>query len=218
MILSTLAFSSAAEAQIPENRVLLLYNSNNAESQAVRDAYVAAHPGVLEFDLNNGVAPGNIPRTTYLNHVRAPLLAYLQGPGDGMPLYEQVVAIATTRGLPARISGANEFTGGSTYASLESELVLLHQDLEALNPLGAPLDTRAHGPIDNPYHELRESVLAFPRSGITTPLFFALGPENSFTPHFWQAQLATPGHMYLVCRLDAAPSASKTALENTVAL
>jgi uncharacterized protein (TIGR03790 family) len=214
-LVATLGVSPDAQAQIPENRVLLLYNSQNAESLAVRNAYVAAHPGVLEFDINSTVSAGSVGRTTYLNVIHSRLSNFLQGPGNGMPLYEQVVAIATTRGLPARIQGTGEFTGESTFASLESELVLLQQDLEATG--SGTLATNHHGAIDNPYHELHTGALTFDRSSITTQRSFQIKPSPANTA-YWTVSGLTPGDMYLVTRLDASASSGKTALENTISL
>jgi hypothetical protein len=195
---------------------MVLYNSQNADSLAVRDAYIAAHPGVLEFDINNAaVVPGNISRASYLANIRTPLVNHLQGFGDGMLLSEQVVAIATTRGLPARIQGANEFAINSTFSSLESDLSLLQQDLEATG-VGI-LATRTNGPVDNPYHGVRAPILAFNRSAITTQRVFQVNPSPA-DPAFWNVVGLTPGHMYLACRLDSAPSPGKTAVENTIAL
>ena len=89
LVLSLISFP--AMAQIPEHRVLVLFNSQNAESLAVRDAYVAAHPGVLEFDVNTpGLNPGAINRATYLSVIRSPLLTHLNSTvGQGMMLSEQ---------------------------------------------------------------------------------------------------------------------------------
>ncbi len=201
------------------DRVLLLWNSQNAESQAVRVLFVAALPGVLELNLNDTVlAPaGAIPRPRYLARVRQPVLDYLAGThANGEPLSEWVICIATTRGLPARIQGADELSNlvTSTFASVESELTLAHQDLEQPAPgLGGVLHA---GVIDNPYHRLAAQPIAgFDRSSITTARAFTNSSHAAFN-----LTGLTPGDMYLVVRIDAAPSAdgSVTGVESVAAL
>jgi len=219
--LGLLTATAPARAQaLTEDRVLLLYNSANADSAAVRDLYLAVHPGVLEFDLNDpALSPadpndlGNITRAEYLSEIRAPLLAFLSTTlPTGEPLAEHVVAIATTRGLPARIMGLHEFQLWSGYSSLESELSLVQQDLTGAGP--TPFDTTFEGAIDNPYHFLvGQSILSFDRTAIAQQKTFQLIGASA-----WQATDLTPGDIYLVCRLDSAPSATATALENIDAL
>lgn len=209
-----LALATSAAADLTPERVLLLYNSQNAESLAIRNAYLAAHPGVLEFDLDDATLDaGQITRNAYLNRVRDPLRAHLATTdGEGTPLAQRVLAIATTRGTPARIGGANEFNIDSTHASVESELSLLWQDLE--QPGIGALPFRHSGIIDNPYHTRRfRAIDSFDRSTITTQRAFTYT-----TPGAWSIDGLTPGDMYLVCRLDAAPLGAASAVDNTIAL
>ncbi|MGP1309863.1 MAG: hypothetical protein ACTS27_06675, partial [Phycisphaerales bacterium] len=208
------ACSAAAVAQLTEDRVLLLYNSENAESLAIRDAYIAAHPGVLQFDLDDpNLGSGQINRGTYLSRVRDPLRAYLSGTdGQGAPLAQRVIAIATTRGLPARINGTSEFNVDSSYASVESELTLLWQDLEQTG--SGALAFRYSGIVDNPYHTRRnQPITNYDRSTITSPRAFEFN-----TPGFWTIDGLTPGDYYLVCRIDAAPLGANSAVDNAIAL
>jgi len=209
---SLLADAAPAQGLTPD-RVLLLYNSANAESQAVRDLYIAAHPNVREFDLDDpDLGTGSIPRADYLARVRAPLLSHLETVAEGVPLAERIIAIATTRGLPARIDGENEFAVTSTFASLESELVLLQQDLEAAGEGSIP--TRHASLIDNPYHvQIGDPITSFDRSAVTQPRPFELVGDA-----VWRITGLTPGDMYLVCRLDAAPGETTTALDNIAAM
>ncbi len=216
-----LASSPAARAQgIAEDQVLLLYNSANADSLQVRNMYLAAHPGVLQFDLNDAtLSPptpndlGNITRTEYLNKIRTPLLQYLSGVHtNGVPLSQQVIAIATTRGMPARIQGVNEFLLESSMSSVESELSLVQQDLTPAGP--APFTTIFEGVIDNPYHTLtNQPITSFSRSAITQQKNF-----QNVAASAWQGTDLTPGDMYLVCRIDSAPSTGATALQNIQSL
>ncbi|TVQ32471.1 MAG: hypothetical protein EA376_05495 [Phycisphaeraceae bacterium] len=207
-------FSASARAgdALTPDRVLLLYNSANAESLAVRDMYIAARPGVREFDLNDAtLSPGNISRANYLSKIRTPLLNHLNGTMvEGEPLAQRIIAIVTTRGLPARINGTGEFTITSSFASIESTLTLIQQDLEIIEPNG---QARFAGPIDNPYHRVFNTPAStYSRTAITTP--------RAFTPFSgaWIVSGLTPGDMYLVTRLDAAPMGDTTALQNIQAL
>ena len=145
---AALCFSAGAAGQgLTEDRVLLLWNSENAASGAVRDAYVAARPGVMEFDLDSAaLGSAGVSRSQYNSLVRDPVLAFLSGTVGGEPLAERVIAIATTRGLPARVNGPGEFTFESERASLESELSLIHQDLDGVSSgLGAARTLPGHG-------------------------------------------------------------------------
>ncbi len=202
---------------LTEDRVLLLYNSPNAESLAVRDAYVAAHPGVVQFDLNDPTIPEQqLNRNQFNNKIRDPLRAVLQGTLGGDVLAERIIAIVTTRGLPARIDGAGEFTLAAQRASIESEIALLYQNLNATGSGSLPF--LYSGVIDNPYHTLSSTQIAsFDRSSIQTvrPFTrFTVGPSQDV----WRIDGLTPGDIYLVCRLDACPGATTTAVEETIRL
>jgi len=112
-----------AGAGLAPGNVLLLYNSQNATSQAVRDLYVAARPGVLELDLNSAqLAPGSISRANFVGLIRDPVRDFINGVGPGPDLSQQVIAIVTTRGLPARVLSpkgtSDEFELSSAWASV----------------------------------------------------------------------------------------------------
>ncbi len=215
LTLRAVAFAGAPQGLTPD-RVMILYNSANAESLAVRDLYRAAHPDVtLELDLNNpNLTPGtSFTRSQYQNRVRGPLLDYLAGTDQfGVPLSQRVICIVTTRGLPARINGTSEFDAGSSWASLESELSLVQQDLEGAGTANLPF--HYSGVIDNPYHtQLNQPIDGYSRAAIASPRTF-----QYFSQGAWRLAGLTPGDMYLVVRVDAAPSDGATALDNIAAL
>lgn len=188
-----LSVSAGASGALTADRVLLVYNSANADSLAVRNAYVSARPGVLQFDLNDPTLPaGSIPRSVYLSKVRAPLLAFLNSGPAGNRMSERVIAMATTLGLPARVDGTNEFAINSTWASLESELAIIQQDLET--------GGRAQSLVVNPYYRRSGQMITnFARTGIETPRSFTL-----IDGAFWQGNGLTSGDIYMVTRLDSA--------------
>ncbi len=206
--------STHARADIAPSQTLVLFNSQNAESQAVRDLYVAAHPGVLEFDLNDAtLLPGEIDRADYLSKIRDPLRTHLNSTGGTTPLSQQIICIVTTRGLPARIAGGPEFALNSSLASVESELCLLQQDLEVVE--SGALTRRYRGVVDNPYHlSIAQDIDSFDRSAIETQRSFV--EVGGITA--WTIPGLTPGDIYLVCRVDAPTVGATTALDNIAAL
>ena len=223
--LMAMAVCTTAQAIEPEN-VLVLYNSVRPESQAVRDAYVAAYPGVREFDLNaTNVGTASISRANYTTRIRNPLRDFLNGVTTGDDISDEIICIVTTRGLPGRINGSDEFDIFSTWSSLESDLVLLQQDFDSTAGTTASLPTRASGPIDNPWHlnvTSGQPATSFDRSMIKDPLNWVAvnvaGGGQAF-----RLALLDPSRMYLVCRLDSAPTdeglpTEVTAVENIEAL
>ncbi|MBL8744882.1 MAG: hypothetical protein JNK58_00845 [Phycisphaerae bacterium] len=222
MIVPCLVAGGEASALQPSN-VLLVYNSRNAESLAVRDAYVTSRPGVLQFDLNDASMPaGSVTRAEYLARLRGPIRDFINGVGGGTDRSAQVMAIVTTRGLPARIlssaGGADEFLLNSRWSSVESELCLLQQDLEASGT--AYLPNRFSGMVYNPYwRSTGAAIESYSRVGVKTPRAFEgvlipPGPEQ-----VWRVTGLTPGGMYLVCRLDsAATPGGRSAVQNVQSL
>ncbi len=219
--IGALGADASAAPKLTAERTLLLYNSMNEESRRVRDLYVKARPGVLEFDLADATldparraAAGEITREEFETSVRAPLRAFLdRRDDDGVRLGERVIAIATTRGLPARIAGADEFTLHSSYASVESELALLYQDWSA-DVSAAPFDAAGAGAVRNPYYGRRgEPIAAFDRASIDDTRARRLVGAAA-----WDTTGLTPGGMYLVCRLDSAPGGGRDAVANIARL
>ena len=152
------AVCAPARAQLVESNVLLLWNSGDEESRLIRDAYLHAHPDVIEFDLeidysawppnsiinqNNNCtgdceadcgddpdpheciccscptwaigSPPQYPNMAVNKYyitpemfevVRQRIVAFLQDYAvlRPAPENEPILAIATTRGLPAAIS------------------------------------------------------------------------------------------------------------------
>lgn len=216
------ALSGAVHAALKPENVLLVYNSRNAESLAVRDAYVAARPGIVELDLNDPTMPaGSVSRADYLTRIRNPIRDFINGTA-GADRSMQIMSIVTTRGLPARVlspaGGADEFQLNSAWASVESELTLLQQDLEADG--ATYLTKRYQGMVYNPYwRQAGKAIDSFTRSGVKTARTFAKvvlfpGPEA-----VWQVPGLTPGDIYLVCRLDSSPTqGGNSAVRNIEAL
>ncbi|MCA9281665.1 MAG: hypothetical protein H6812_13040 [Phycisphaeraceae bacterium] len=210
------AFTPAARA-ITEDQVLLLYNSQNADSLAVRNMYVALYPGVRQFDFNDATIPTQFcTRFEYNSKIRLPLLNFINGvSAPFQDISSDVVVFLTTRGLPTRINGGAEFSLATSFSSVESELTLIQQDLEVAGNTALPF--RYNGVIDNPYHlNNTVPVTNFTRANIKQPKNFTIvGPTGG---EHWYITNLTTGDFYLTCRLDAQPYGTTTALQNIQAL
>lgn len=214
-----LAAGLSAHAQPTADRTLLIYNSANADSLAVRNMYIAARPGVRQLDLNDPlVLPGTISRAEYLSRIRAKVMTFLSGTGPGgVPMSQHIIAMATTRGLPVRVEGVNEFDISSSWAAVETELAIIQQDMEAAGVSNLP--NRFNGIVRNPYYRvLGTPVTNFSRANIAAAKTFTW-----FAPGTWRMDNSTGGDIYLVSRLDAGPSVpgsggTATALQNIQAM
>lgn len=220
-----LVAGSVASGLGPTN-VLVLYNSQNNDSLAVQQAYLAARPGVLSFDLNDaGLLPGTISYADFVSKIRNPLRAHL----NNNNLEQSVIVIVLTKGIPHRIQdldpaapdvGANGGTastaynaGNASYASVDSELTLLQFDLES-GEAGGSMDSYADRAIYNPFFESSDRIDSFSRTGITNPdrEFYqnetAYGWWRGWTvrrrgPNTLKITPLDAGHIYLTARLDA---------------
>lgn len=201
---------------LDEPNVLLVWNSASATSSAVRDLYVARRPGVVQFDLNDStITGGTVNRADYVSKIQQPIRAFINGTNTSEDLSTQIVAIALTRGVPVRISGSGEFEIESTFASVDSSLALLQQNLEVSS--SGPLPWRYAGVAFNPYHtRLNQPITVFARNLVKFERGFTT--LNASGLPYWFLSNFDPGDMYLVCRLDAAPTDETTALEEIGAL
>jgi hypothetical protein len=204
----------AVNAALSEDQVLVIYNSARTESSNVYDYYQARRPGVIGFDLNDAsLAPGNISYDDYIDKIRNPLRSFLATEG----LSEEIAVFTLTKGLPHRIydmdnatigdnpgTVGNEFTAGdATYASVDSELTLLWQDLTT-GESGGKMDSNADNSVLNPYHTATSSITSYSRVGITDAQTFinrtSTRPGQNRLPH-WE-MLGGAGKIYLTARLD----------------
>jgi uncharacterized protein (TIGR03790 family) len=218
-------------AAISESQTLVVYNSASSEGTELKDAYLAAHPGIGTdniVDLHDAsLLTSDLTMDEFIAKIRNPIrdrLLILIGPGP-----HNIIAIVLIRPMPHRILDNNnplvgddpdaafmEFgdNGDSTYASVDAELVLLWQDLFN-GESGGRMDSYADNVIENPYHGFENNVLeidSFSRLGITTPKTF----EN-LANLYWElagsgSSRLTPGDMYLVCRIDGSTQSDALAL------
>ncbi|MBC2600862.1 hypothetical protein [Puniceicoccus vermicola] len=212
-------------------QVLVVYNSQNGDSQEVADYYAEARKGVKKLDLNDeSLLPGTISYADFISKIRTPIRTYLNGNVDenGDGLAELICVIVLTKGLPHRIqqiapnspnlgdnpeaSSTAYNNGNITYASVDSELTLLQFDLEE-GEAGGSSDSPADRAIYNPYYRGTTPFGNFDRSEIVSgDRYFEpeavgynwwLGMIQSSNPGQPQYVPFDAGHLYLTARLDA---------------
>ncbi|BCU76089.1 hypothetical protein [Luteolibacter sp. LG18] len=221
LLLGSALISSGA---LTPAKVLVLYNSKDPDSLAIWNHYAAVRPGVRGFDFNDAtLVPGTISYANFISKIRQPLRTYL----TSNSLQQQVVVFVLTKGLPHRVqdiqggdvgdnpgSAATRITGGNaSYASVDSELTLLWQNLET-GEAGGNMDSGADNYVVNPYYSVNADITSYDRSTITATKFFSKqvsGPK-------WQlldksgGTAVTPGSIYLTARLDGNSAAAVNAM------
>lgn len=219
--------AGSAKASIAENQVLVVYNSASAEGTALKNSYLAAHPGISAanvVDLNNPLLiTFDLTSAQFINSVRDPIRNHLLVAGPPAP--SDIIAIVLIRPIPHRLrdsdnpsagdgpstASAETQAGDATFASVDAELALLWQDLYSTEA-GATMDSRSDNVIDNPYHQNTAGIHTFSRAAIQTAKSFTNNSDFYWALGGSGATRLTPGDMYLVCRLDGNNAADATAL------
>lgn len=230
--LLSLTIAGAASAQLRPEEVLVVYDARVADSRAVAEYYAGsarvpggvgglrgARPGVRVVDLASlgagATVPGNIAYADFITNIRNPLRAHLTAQG----LTREVRCLVMTKGLPHRVLDTdfplagdnptnlvNEYSASDpTMASVDTELVLLWQDLTA-GENGGPADSKADGAILNPYWRQSTPLRHFPQTNIhvTARTYSVNNPGPTWSPSgiIGSPQRLSPGDLYLVSRLD----------------
>lgn len=211
---------------ITEAQVLVVYNSASPEGTALKDSYLAAHPGIPAnhvFNLNDAsLLVSQITSADFVSKIRNPIRNHLNALGAAE--LQSIISIVLMRPIPHRIWDTDNLTVGdspnalvaeflppgnggqadATCASVDAELVLLWQNLDS-GEAGGTMDSKSDNLIDNPYHTVSNEIQLFSRVNIQT--------QKVYTTHFgaglsWQSNgaggtLLTSGDLYLVCRIDA---------------
>ncbi|NOX57626.1 MAG: hypothetical protein GXP29_02055, partial [Planctomycetes bacterium] len=211
-----------ARGAISESQTLVVYNSASSDGEALKDAYLAAHPGIGAsnvVDLNDAsLLTADLTIADFTTKVRDPIRAHLSAAGFPQPA--DIIAIVLIRPMPHRVldsdnalvgdnpgAAATEINNGDvTYASVDAELVLLWQDLYG-GEAGGALDSLADNMIQNPYHGSGAAIDAFSRTSITNAKVFGVFAGISWSISGIGATRLTPGDMYLVCRIDGTSQA-----------
>ncbi len=202
---------------ISESQTLVVYNSASSDGTALKDAYLAAHAGIGAsnvVDLNDAsLLTADLSIADFNSKVRDPIRNHLSA--AGIPQPSDIIAIVLIRPIPHRIldsdialvgdnpgAAITEINDGDiTYASVDSELVLLWQNLSN-GEAGGQMDSLADNMIQNPYHTSATAIDAFSRGFITFAKTFANVSNIGWAVTSSGSARLTPGDMYLVCRID----------------
>ncbi len=227
MLVAVTAAANRAPGAITPDQVLVVYNSASSEGTALRDAYLAAHPGIPAENVLDLADPAlltaNLSYADFTSRVRDPIRAHLAPTAPPAPA--DIVAFALLRPFPHRIldtdnanvgdnpsqAGGEIQAGDATFASVDAELALLWQDL-ADGEAGGQMDSYADNMIDNPLHMSTVGVETYPRGNITAAKSFANAGNAAWLPAGSGPARLTAGDIYLVCRIDGATHADAQAL------
>ena len=186
----TSQFENQTKASVKANQVVFLYNSQNSFSAAAHEAYLEARPTVRSFDINlpysdttdwtdedwESPPPGAVTNfyitpQAYLDHIRQPLLAYI----ETAPV--EILGFVTSRGLPALVSENFQPTGSfhgqsdGVWSSLEGALMKL-----SIN------GTKQQ--FQNPYSKSRGIPVATIRNrACSKPIYFASRLDATWGPN-----------------------------------
>lgn len=152
LLVSFLAGHQLLSAQGVTN-VLLVVNDASSVSRDIGQ-YYAARRGVPPRNICHirTAETEEIDRERYSREIAGPLGACLRR----NQLTEQILYVATTGGVPLKISGKEPEGANGDYASVDSELTLLYADLKQGKP--HPIA----GPLVNPFFGKRESKFSHP--------------------------------------------------------
>lgn len=219
-----------AQSTLSDENVLVVYNSAVDENaggggQMIFERYrtLPDRDQVIGFDLNDAtLLPGNVSYADFKAKIRDPIRAYLINNN----LTQQVLVITLTRGIPTRIAGISEgavpnssaanldgdnpstastqfIANNMTFASVDSELALLYQDLDS-GESGGAFDSPADNYIRNPFFNSTDSITASDRTSVQTARRFAVSGS------YWQLRALIGRRteptdtrpLFLTCRLD----------------
>ena len=230
LALSWLCFATAAQDTLTDENVLIVYNSAVDEAsggggQEIYNFYrgLFQRDGVLGLDLNDpNLLPGNITYANFITQIRNPIRQFL----INNDLTEQVLVITLTRGIPTRIADLSENSVGrlsanllgdqptnaldafnannATFASVDSELALLFQDLEQ-GENGGAFDSPADNYIRNPYFNSTDSIAGSDRSKVQNARSFLTQNNYQVLRSTTRPLFADPNstnQLFLTCRLD----------------
>ena len=132
------------------DNVLVVANANSSTSRSIAD-YYARKRRVPQKNVCIVQAPDKetITRDEYERHIAAPIAACLKSRG----LTESVLYIATTLGLPLRIS--ETAPKADDHAAVDSELTVLYASLKGQRP-------NARGSLPNPFFRQRDAAFRRP--------------------------------------------------------
>lgn len=231
-VLQGLAGAPALAQTLSDENVLVVYNSavneaNGGGGKEIFDLYssLRGRTDVIGLDLNDAtLLPGNISYAQFISKIRTPIRNKL----TSEKLTQQVLVIVLTRGIPHRIAGLNEGSPVSnssnslvgdnppkasallnadnlTFASVDSELSLLFQDLES-GESGGAFDSPADNFIRNPFFESMTSLAGTDRSRVQTARVYRSEAGYYQVPRTYSRPFrddpTSTDQLFLTCRLD----------------
>jgi hypothetical protein len=210
------------DSRVPDSLAVAEYYAGSQRVPLGVGTRTGVHPDVMVVNLaelpsaGTGPLPATISYADFVSRLRDPLRATM----TARALATSVRCILLTKGLPHRIQDINPSSpnvgdqpnqaaalltaGNLTYASVDSELTLLWQNLNTTE-LGGSADSKADGGIVNPYFKSSQTISGYSTANIMATKGWATVPGNSGI--LWRnvgsgVPLLTPGDIYLVCRLD----------------
>ncbi len=151
MVLLAGLSAALAAAQTAEN-VLVVVNQSSNVSRQIGEYYVHKRQvPLVNLCRIKTTAAEEISRSVYENEIERPIARYLRSHG----LEEKILYIATTLGVPLKISGPGEGMGAAS-AAVDSELALLYGKLK-----GATF--RTSGLVPNPFYRKTRSRFGHPQ-------------------------------------------------------
>ena len=207
--------AASASLALQDSDVLIIYNADSAEGAQIASHYTQVHPGVTTLALDNVPLTEQVDWDVYLDVIRPQVLAALD---------DSIDCIATTRGLPLRISNpeTGSYASWNRYSSLESELARIDtiNSRELMgnqafympamfggNPLGLNPYAYNEGPFD---HQTYGTRLTARLDG------FSAAEVNAAVTRAQKLVLGRPGFGFLVDDDPNAPGSSADTMENLV--
>lgn len=150
-IFAFVAFASVALAQGPAN-VLVVTNDKSQFSRDISAYYIQKReiPAKNVCHIQSSIEE-EISRNEYTRNIAAPISLCLRR----NQLTQQILYIATTAGVPLKISGQNGLNGD--YASVDNELALLYSDIATGKPHAL------NGWLPNPFFRQRDIAFTHPQ-------------------------------------------------------
>lgn len=224
-----LSIAPRASAGVTEDQILVVYNSASTDAVTLLGTYLTAHPGIPAnhlLDLNNAsLLVSDVTQAQLAADIRDPIRAHLTS--LGATASQDILVILLLRPFPHRVldtdaalagdnganAGAEINAGDATYASVDSDLTLLWQDLYT-GESGGTMDSKSDNLIDNPYHMSAAGFDTFDRSNIESAKSFLNRSNVAWGLTGSGANRLTAGDMYLVGRIDATTLADAQAIIN----
>ena len=211
--------ADAAPAELSAGRLVVVHNSFAPGAAEIVEAYVRVHPdlpaeNILDLEDPSIAGLADVAYDLFVERIRDPIrrqVNMIYGLESEGPL-----CLLLIRGLPHRITDRTSpavgddpsaaallfsVMGNASYASVDSELTLLWQDLE-VGERGGRMDSYSDNAIANPYHTQTGGFDAFDRTASRTPKRLAPIQGVVWSHDGGGSEHLTAADLLLVSRLD----------------